>query len=130
MRYVIVLLSIVACYLSPLYFYGDDLKISMLVESGIKSGVIVSVSVWASRHFPFLLHIVTLEILLIFVGLVIIVDWHSKITQLDMFIYEINRAVFYFELLFLAVMGVINARAISRDINPKLDLGVLHPSKD
>lgn len=130
MRYIAVFIAIVGCYLSPLYFVGDDLTISMLVESGVRSGFLVSLCVWAAKDFKLLIHIATVEILLIFISLIIVIDFHSHITDISSFIFEINRAVFYFELFILAVAGIWNAGAIYRDINSRADYFVLHPPKN
>lgn len=91
-------------YLSPMYFVGD-LSMPMLLEAGIRSGIIVTVCKWASQDFSELLIIVYLELILIACGAIIIADWHTHYIGLDTFISEINAAVFWLEIGILTILG-------------------------
>ncbi len=76
MKLILVFASIVLAYLSPMYFIGD-LSMPMLLEAGIRSGIIVTVCKWASQDFKELLIIVYLELILILCCAIIIADWHT-----------------------------------------------------
>ncbi len=104
MKLILVFASIVLAYISPMYFIGD-LSMPMLLEAGIRSGIIVTVCKWAAQDFKELLIIVYLEIILIACGAIIIADWHTHYTGLDTFISEINAAIFWLEIGILTIMG-------------------------
>ena len=104
MKLILVFASIVLAYLSPMYFVGD-LSMPMLLEAGIRSGIIVTVCKWASQDFKELLIIVYLELILIACCAIIIADWHTHYIGLDYFISEINAAVFWLEIGILTILG-------------------------
>lgn len=104
MKLILVFASIVLAYLSPMYFVGD-LSMPMLLEAGIRSGIIVTVCKWASQDFKELLIIVYLELILIACCAIIIADWHTHYIGLDTFISEINAAVFWLEIGILTILG-------------------------
>ncbi|MEK9923002.1 MAG: hypothetical protein VW521_09075 [Rhodospirillales bacterium] len=104
MKLILVFASIVLAYLSPMYFIGD-LSMPMLLEAGIRSGIIVTVCKWASQDFKELLIIVYLELILIACCAIIIADWHTHYIGLDTFISEINAAVFWLEIGILTILG-------------------------
>lgn len=104
MKLILVFASIVLAYLSPMYFVGD-LSMPMLLEAGIRSGIIVTVCKWASQDFSELLIIVYLELILILCCAIIIADWHTHYFKLDYFISEINAAVFWLEIGILTILG-------------------------
>jgi hypothetical protein len=104
MKLILVFASIVLAYISPMYFIGD-LSMPMLLEAGIRSGIIVTVCKWASQDFKELLIIVYLELILILCCAIIIVDWHTHYTGLDTFISQINAAVFWLEIGILTILG-------------------------
>ena len=104
MKLILVFASIVLAYLSPMYFIGD-LSMPMLLEAGIRSGIIVTVCKWASQDFKELLIIVYLELILIACCAIIIADWHTHYIGLDIFISEINAAIFWLEIGILTILG-------------------------
>lgn len=104
MKLILVFASIVLAYLSPMYFIGD-LSMPMLLEAGIRSGIIVTVCKWASQDFKELLIIVYLELILIACCAIIIADWHTHYIGLDTFISQINAAVFWLEIGILTILG-------------------------
>lgn len=104
MKLIIVFCSIVAAYLSPMYFVGE-LSMPMLLEAGIRSGLVVTICKWASQDFKELMIIIYLEMVLITCGAIIITDWHTHYIGLDKFILEINAGVFWVEMLVLLFLG-------------------------
>jgi len=111
MKILFCFVAVLLSYLTPLYFEGD-LSLPMLLESGIRSGVVVSVCAWAYRDFKPLLFIIVMELSLIITIAIIIMDWETHLTGLDLIISEVNAVVFWIELLILLVGGVC---AIARD---------------
>lgn len=105
MKILAVFIAILASYMAPLYFSGD-LSIPMLLECGIRSGVIVSFCAYAYKDFPVLKLIMVIELTLIFAGVVIIADWESRYTNLDQIIGTMNNIAFLLELILLVGGGI------------------------
>jgi len=104
MKLILVFASIVLAYLSPMYFVGD-LSMPMLVECGIRSGLVVSCCRWALKDFNELIYIIFLEIALIICFAIIILEWNYRITGLDLIISEINGSAFWVEIGLLIILG-------------------------
>lgn len=114
MKWLVIFLSVIAAYNLPFYFSGE-LSQPMLLEAGIKSGVVIAFCANSMKDFRqlridwTLKLIMLMELGLIFYSFLIIADWDTQYLRLDQVIGSISQVVFWIEIMVLMAGGTYAA---------------------
>lgn len=116
MRFVFAFLTVVAVYMSPMFF--AEMSPSYLAEAAIKSGFVVAVCDYCRKDFKELALIIAIEFFMCLVCAIIALRWQPGMISAEILITDISNTAFAVELLILLIIaGVMIGRRTGYSIN-------------
>ena len=116
MRFILAFLTVVAIYVSPMFF--AEMSPSYLAEAAIKSGFVVAVCEYCRKECKELALIIAIEFFMCLVCAIIALRWQAGMVSAEILITDISNTAFAVELLILLIIaGVMIGRRTDYSIN-------------
>jgi len=115
MRFAFAFLTVIAIYMSPMFF--SEMSFAYLAEAAIKSGFIVAVCDYCRKDCKELALIIAIEFFVCLVCAIIALRWQPGMIGAQILIADISNLAFAVELLILLSIGVMIGRRTDCSIN-------------